>query len=107
MGFAVYRIDADGQGDGAAVDGGVPGLHAQARPDDRESFPVQKFYWKDPYARLVAEKTGNRRFRYKVVPLDGKPGSLTPMTVAFLVSNEVEIVTDRRAEAGARSSTAG
>ena len=55
------------------------------------SFPVQKFYWKDPYARLVADQTGNRRFRYKIVPLAGKPGSLKPMTIAFLVSNEIEI----------------
>jgi hypothetical protein len=49
---------------------------------------VQKFYWKDPYARLVADETGSRRFRYKVVPLAGKPGSLKPMTMLSLVPDE-------------------
>jgi hypothetical protein len=55
------------------------------------AFPVQKFYWKDPYARLVADRTGTRSFRYKVVPVAGQPGKLKPMKVAFLVSNEIAI----------------
>lgn len=53
-------------------------------------FPVQKFYWRDPYARLIAEKTGFRKFRYKVVPLGGKPGKLKPMSIGFAVSNDTE-----------------
>jgi phosphatidylserine/phosphatidylglycerophosphate/cardiolipin synthase-like enzyme len=52
---------------------------------------VQKFYWKDVYARLIAERTGNRKFRYKIVPLQGKPGALKPMTIPQVTSNEVEI----------------
>jgi phosphatidylserine/phosphatidylglycerophosphate/cardiolipin synthase-like enzyme len=53
---------------------------------------VQKFYWKDVYARLVAEQTGNRKFRYKIVPLKGKPGKLVEMTeLPILTTNEVDI----------------
>jgi len=90
MGFAVYRIAADGKETALpsmAVFAGFTSKPGQTTA----AFPVQKFYWKDPYARLVADRTGKRRFRYKVVPLEGKPGALKPMTVAFLVSNEIEI----------------
>lgn len=91
MGFAIYRIDNKGK------ETPLPS-HAVFKGDvikpgqTTEEYPVQKFYWKDPYARLVAEKTGNRKFRYKVVPLEGKPHALQPMTdLPFLVSNEVEV----------------
>ncbi len=91
MGFALYRIDQSGK------ETPLPS-HAVFKGDTikagqtTEEFPVQKFYWKDPYARLVAEKTGNRKFRYKVVPLEGDPHSLKPMTnLPHIISNEVEI----------------
>jgi phosphatidylserine/phosphatidylglycerophosphate/cardiolipin synthase-like enzyme len=91
MGFALYRIDNTGK------ETPLPS-HAVFKGDTikpgqtTEEFPVQKFYWKDPYARLVAEKTGNRRFRYKVVPLGGKPHSLKPMAnLPNVISNEVEV----------------
>jgi len=45
------------------------------RTSDYGEFPVQKFYWKDPYARLVGEKTNSFTFRYKIVPLEGTPAS--------------------------------
>ena len=91
MGFALYRIDDSG------VETPLPS-HAVFKGDTIKpgqttaEFPIQKFYWKDPYARLVADKTGNRKFRYKVVPLEGKPGSLKPMKrLPFIITNEVEI----------------
>ena len=57
-----------------------------------DEFPVQKFYWKDPYARLVGEQTKSFTFRYKIVPVEGKPGNLTPMTsLPILTTNEVEL----------------
>ena len=90
MGFAVYRVDPGGVETALPSMAVFPGFTPK-RGQTTASFPVQKFYWKDPYARLVAEKTGNRRFRYKIVPLAGEPGKLKPMTVAFLVSNEIEI----------------
>ena len=71
MGFAVYRIDNKDK------ETPLPS-HAVFKGDTikpgqtTDSFPMQKFYWKDLYARLVAEKTGNRKFRYKVVPLEGQ-----------------------------------
>jgi hypothetical protein len=72
MGFAIYRIDDQGK------ETPLPS-HAVFKGDaikpgqTTKTYPVQKFYWKDPYARLIAEKTRNRKFRYKVVPLEGNP----------------------------------
>jgi hypothetical protein len=90
MGFAVYRIDAAGTETALPSMAVFPGFVAKPG-QTTAAFPVQKFYWKDPYARLVADRTGTRSFRYKVVPLSGQPGKLKPMKVAFLVSNEIAI----------------
>ena len=91
MGFAIYRVDDTGQETPLPSHAVFKGYTIQPRQTSEE-FPVQKFYWKDPYARLVAEKTGMRRFRYKVVPLEGAPGHLKPMTnLPYITSNEVEI----------------
>lgn len=91
MGFALYRIDDKGK------ETPLPS-HAVFKGDEikagqtTEKFPIQKFYWKDPYARLIAEKTGNRKFRYKVVPLEGKPHNLEPMAhLPSIITNEVVI----------------
>jgi len=90
MGFAVYRIDAKGTETPLPAVAVFPGF--KRGPNDTcEKFPIQKFYWKDVYARLIAEKTGARKFRYKVVPLEGTPGHLAPMTIPQVTSNEVEI----------------
>jgi len=71
MGFAIYRIDA--QGKEAALPSYAVFKGFQRKPKQTtDEFPVQKFYWKDPYARLVGEKTGSFTFRYKIVPLEGK-----------------------------------
>src|SRR5215467_14657778 len=90
MGFAVYRVDADGKETALPAVAVFPGFK-RATGDTCEKFPIQKFYWKDVYARLVAEKTGQRKFRYKIVPLEGAPGTLVPMTIPQVTSNEVEI----------------
>lgn len=90
MGFAVYRIDANGKETPLPAVATFPNMQRQ-KGDTCERFPVQKFYWKDPYARLIAERTKNRKFRYKIVPLEGKPGALTPMPIPQVTSNEVEI----------------
>jgi phosphatidylserine/phosphatidylglycerophosphate/cardiolipin synthase-like enzyme len=91
MGFALYRIDANGKETVLPSHAVFPG--ETIRPGQTMAdFPVQKFYWKDPYARLVAEKTNSFTFRYKIVPLEGKPGSLTPMSsLPILTTNEVEL----------------
>jgi len=91
MGFAIYRIDDKHKETPLPSHAVFKGTKIKAGQTTAE-FPIQKFYWKDPYARLEAEKTGNRRFRYKVVPLEGKPGSLAPMKkLPTLISNEIEI----------------
>src|SRR2546430_5175229 len=91
MGFGLYRIDDKGKETPLPSHAVFKGYTIKPGQTTAE-FPLQKFYWKDPYARLEAEKTGNRKFRYKVVPLEGTPGKLTPMTgLPFIVSNEVEI----------------
>ena len=90
MGFAVYRIDEAGTETALPAMATFPGM--TRKPGQTcEVAPFQKFYWKDPYARLVAEKTGKAKFRYKVVPLTGKPGQLVPMHIPFVISNEIEI----------------
>lgn len=91
MGFAVYRIDKSGKETPLPSHAVFKGYKIQKGQTTRE-FPIQKFYWKDPYARLEAEKSGNRTFRYKIVPLEGTPGQLKPMTnLPLLTSNEVTI----------------
>jgi len=91
MGFALYRIDAQGKEEPLPSHAVFKGDQIKDGQTTLE-FPVQKFYWKDPFARLVGEKTGNFRFRYKIVPLEGKPGKLTEMTsLPQLTTNEVEL----------------
>ncbi len=74
MGFAIYRIDNKNKETPLPSHAVFKGDTIKAGQTTAD-FPVQKFYWKDPYARLVAEKTGNRKFHYKVVPLEGTPGA--------------------------------
>lgn len=91
MGFAVYRIDESGAEE-ALPSGAVFKGFVKKKGQTTRQFPIQKFYWKDVYARLTAERTGNRKFRYRIVPLEGDPGNLTPMTtLPQVISNEVEI----------------
>src|SRR5438270_7931580 len=91
MGFALYRIDTTGKETplpSHAVFKGETIQHGQTT----EKFPIQKFYWKDPYARPIGEQAGSMTFRYKVVPLEGKPGALEPMkSLPILTTNEVEL----------------
>jgi phosphatidylserine/phosphatidylglycerophosphate/cardiolipin synthase-like enzyme len=91
MGFALYRIDAKAKETVLPSHAVFPGEEIKPGQTTAE-FPVQKFYWKDPYARPIAEKTKSFTFRYKIVPLEGKPGSLTPMaSLPILTSNEVTL----------------
>jgi len=91
MGFAIYRIDDKNK------ETPLPS-HAVFKGDTikagqtTEEFPIQKFYWKDPYARLESEKTGNRVYHYRVVPLSGQRHHLQPMAgLPQLTTNEVTL----------------
>ena len=91
MGFALYRIDAKGVETALPSHAVFPGGTIKAGQTTAQ-FPVQKFYWKDVYARLVGDKTGNYTFRYKVVPLAGLPNALKPMaSLPILTTNEVTV----------------
>src|SRR5579872_4252675 len=91
MGFALYRIDSKGAETPLPSHAVFPGESIEAGQTTVQ-FPIQKFYWKDVYARLVGDKTGNYTFRYKVVPLEGVPGALKPMTsLPILTTNAVTI----------------
>src|SRR6516225_6217038 len=91
MGFAVFRIDSKGQETPLPSHAVFPGETISAGQATAQ-FPIQKFYWKDVYARLVGDKTGNYTFRYKVVPLEGPPDALKPMaSLPILMTNEVTL----------------
>jgi phosphatidylserine/phosphatidylglycerophosphate/cardiolipin synthase-like enzyme len=91
MGFALYRLDAKGTETPLPSHAVFKGEQITEGQTTAE-FPVQKFYWKDPYARIVGESTKSFVFRYKIVPLQGAPGKLTPMgSLPILTTNEVEL----------------
>ena len=92
MGFTIYRIDNKNNETVLPSQAVFKGVKATGRQTTKE-FPLQKFYWKDVYARLEAEKTGNRKFRYKIVPTKGKPGKIEEMKeLPVILTNEVEIL---------------
>ena len=78
MGFELSRVDEKGTETVLPSHAVFPGQTIRAGQTTAQ-YPVQKFYWKDVYARSVADSTKSNTFRYKVTPLEGKPGSLTPM----------------------------
>ena len=94
MGFAIYRIDDKG------IEIPLPNkavFKNTGQVEDKSSvkFPIQKFYWKDVYVRMVSEETNNKTFSYKIVPMQGTPGNFVPMdNFVPLISNIVEISSD-------------
>lgn len=92
LGFAIYRIDKKNRETALPSQAVFKGQKKTKGQTTRDA-PIQKFYWKDVYARLIAEKTGNRKFRYKIVPLKkDESGKLVEMgELPILLSNEVKI----------------
>jgi PLD-like domain len=91
MGFTLYRVDSKGQESALPSHAVFPGDTIKAGQSTAD-FPIQKFYWKDVLARLVGDKSGNYDFRYKIVPLEGKPDALRPMTsLPILTTNQVTV----------------
>jgi phosphatidylserine/phosphatidylglycerophosphate/cardiolipin synthase-like enzyme len=91
MGFALYRVDSKGAETDLPSHAVFPGGTIKAGQTTAQ-FPIQKFYWKDVYARLVGDQTGNYTFHYKVVPLEGAPDALKPMaSLPTLTTNEVTV----------------
>lgn len=90
LGFAIHQINSSGN---ATV---LPALARFATQDKAarlttEQAPVQKFWWKDLFARRGGTYT------YRIVPMGGTPGgTLTPLDgVEPLVSNAVTLTEKR------------
>lgn len=85
LGFAIYRIDIK-----AGTETCLPAMATfagQAATGDRTTAddPVQKFFWKDVYARRGGS------YRYRIVPMGGAPGALAPLPVGSLTTNVVQL----------------
>ena len=90
LGFAVIQIDAAGK------ETPLPALARFADqpphvPRTTEDAPIQKFWWKDLYA-----KRGST-YKYRIVPMGGTPGgTLKPLAgIAPLTSNSVTLTEKR------------
>jgi phosphatidylserine/phosphatidylglycerophosphate/cardiolipin synthase-like enzyme len=89
LGFAIYRIDVK-----AGTETCLPAMATfpkqEATPGrTTANDPVQKFFWKDVYARRGGV------YRYKIVPMTGTPGeALQPMPYGPLLSNVVHLSPD-------------
>src|SRR5258706_78123 len=66
MGFAIYRID-DKNIETPLPSQAVFKGQKKTKGQTTKDFPIQKFYWKDVYARLEAEKTKNTGKIYAVL----------------------------------------
>ncbi|MGY3450376.1 phospholipase D-like domain-containing protein [Bradyrhizobium sp. USDA 4353] len=90
LGFAIHRIDVN-----ANTDTVLPALARFAgQTADKlgtDQAPVQKFWWKDLYAKRGGS------YKYRIVPMGGTPGqTLTPLEgVAPLESNQVTLTPER------------
>jgi hypothetical protein len=86
LGFAVYRIESGGEKTPLPA---WIGFHGESNPDWKpatlESWPVQKFSWRD----LTA--TRGKAYAYEIVPRVGKPGALTSREDLRLTTNEVTL----------------
>ncbi len=89
LGFQVIQIDS---ANNARPLPALASFAGQPRDPKRttEQAPVQKFWWKDLYAKR------GETYTYKIVPMGGTPGALTPLdSVAPLVSNPVTLTPKR------------
>ena len=90
LGFQVIQIDAQGNERPLPA---MASFAGQAKDPNRttKDAPVQKFWWKDLYAKRGGTYT------YRIVPMGGTPGQpLTPLAgVEALVSNPVTLTEKR------------
>jgi phosphatidylserine/phosphatidylglycerophosphate/cardiolipin synthase-like enzyme len=85
LGFAIYRTDVR-----AGVETCLPALATFPNQDATANRttavdPVQKFFWKDVYAKRGGS------YSYRIVPMSGGPGALTPMSIGSLTTNIVQL----------------
>ncbi len=85
LGFAIYRIDVKaGTETCLPALATFPGQDASANRTTAQD-PIQKFYWKDVYAKRGGS------YRYRIVPMSGKPGALVAMSIGALTTNIVQL----------------
>lgn len=91
LGYSVIRYDAHGKGGTAlpAMVGFPSDKPAGKKFEDTNKWPVQKFAWKDLYA-----KRGGT-YWYEIVPMMGKPGNLKPDPTRTLRTNTVTLSSKR------------
>ncbi len=90
LGFAVYRTDSAGHEEPLPAWVGFSGdSNAGWKPNTTEVWPVQKFTWRDLTARR------GETYTYRIVPMIGTPGNLTPGTAEALTTNSVAITEKR------------
>jgi hypothetical protein len=86
LGFAIYRLDSDGQRNPLPA---WVGFHGEDNPDwdpsTTEHWPVQKFSWRD----LTASR--GQMYSYEIVPMAGSPGDLAPLEDRALTTNPVTL----------------
>lgn len=89
LGFQVIQVDASGKETPLRAMASFAGQPADPNRTTAQA-PVQKFWWKD-----LSAKRG-QTYTYKIVPMGGTPGALTPLAgVAPLVSNAVTLTPKR------------
>lgn len=87
LGFAIYRHDylANSVQPLPAWVGFEGDKNKDWQPHTTEEWPIQKFSWKDVTA------SRGRTYSYDIVPMVGKPGSLTPLKERSLSTNKVTL----------------
>lgn len=89
LGFAIIQIDGNGKETPLPAMASFAGQPADPHRTT-EQAPVQKFWWKDLFARRGST------YKYRIVPLGGKPGALAPLAgVDPLLSNSVTLTEKR------------
>src|SRR5258707_13170774 len=72
LGFAIHQIDIDANGKETVLPAMARFAKQQGDNLTTEQAPVQKFWWKDRYA-----KRGGT-YQYRIVPMGGSPGATLP-----------------------------
>ena len=91
LGFAIHQIDIDANGKETILPALARFANQNAANLTTEQAPVQKFWWKD----LFAKRGGT--YQYRIVPMGGSPGAaLTPLAgVDPLLTNKVTLTPQR------------
>ena len=89
LGFKLERIEKGGATQILPAWVGFTGQSNQDwQPKDTSIWPVQKFNWRD----LTA--TSGKTYTYRITPMTGSPGKLTPASTLVINTNEVSLTSE-------------